>query len=383
MFLSFALLCLSITFFGAPAVSAQALQPIQPQEPAWLTRMYGEGWQKVQEGVLQRTSEEGQKETFTYGEQGLRYQVEKLKEQVNHFQQLYNQHPSLELGQAIDTLQTQIAAENERLRLGQAESPSNEQMSNCDISYGAHAYADYLRGSQAPGVSASADAYFHNNCGYLGNTYAYAYVQGSTGSVFSTKSQEDPKSGGAWLDSAAQWTLGASSNCSSSSYARTWSDSLGISYDTSAQNSLCLPAAVTVSISGPSNVYTDNYTPCGDATWTASASGGTPGYIYYWYIGGVYQASGYQFTKSYCYTNTTETVTVVAYDSGSPQQSASASYGTNVSYFTYNDPCINNPYSCACDVSYCCSYGCGCVQNFEGGNTTSNPSMAMRPPICE
>jgi hypothetical protein len=354
MYLSFALLCLSITFFGARAGSAQALQPIQPQEPAWLTQMYAEGWQKVQEGVLQRNSEEGGKETFTYGEEGLKYQVESLKQQVNHFQQLYNQHPSAELADAIDHLQNQIGMADARLSLGQAETPSSDQMNNCDISYGAHAYADYLRGSQAPGVSASADAYFHNNCGFLGNTYAFAYVQGSTGSVFSTKSQEDPKNGGAWLDSAAQWTLSASSSCSSNSYARTWSDSLGISYETSAQNSLCLPAAVTVSISGPSNVYTDNYTPCADATWTASASGGTPGYIYYWYIGGVYQASGAQFTKSYCYANTAETVTVVAYDSGSPQQNASASYGTSVSYTTYYDPCRDNPYSCDCDYSYCC-----------------------------
>jgi hypothetical protein len=355
MFLSFALLCLSITFFGARAGSAQALQPIQPQEPAWLTQMYAEGWQKVQEGVLQRDSEEGQKETFTYGEEGLKYQVESLKRQVNHFQQLYNQHPSPELGDAIDHLQHQIAAGNERLRLGQAESPSSDQMNNCDISYGAHAYADYLRGSQAPGVSASADAYFHNNCGILGSTYAYAYVQGSLGSVFSTKSQEDPKSGGAWLDSAAQWTLSASSSCSSNSFARAWSDSLGVSYETSAQNSLCLPADFTVSIDGLSEVYTDNYnSPCADVTWTASASGGVPGYTYNWYIGGAYQGSGAQLTKRYCFTNTSVVVSVTAYDSAS--NSASASFGTNVYYTQYN-ACTSDPYSCECDSSYCCGGG--------------------------
>jgi len=351
--LSFVLLGLSLTFFSARAGLAQ-LQPIQPQEPVWLTQMYAEGWQKVQEGVLQRQSEEGQKETFTYGEEGLRYQVESLKKQVNNLQQLYNQHPSPELGEAIDRLQHQIAEGNARLSLGQVETPSSDQMSNCNISYGANAYADYLRGAQAPGVSASASAYFHNDCGFNGNSYAYAYVQASTGTVFTTKTQEDPKSG-AWVDSAAQWTLGGSSNCSSSSYARAWSDSLGISYQTSADNYLCLPADLTVSIDGPANVYTDTYTPCANVTWTATASGGVPGYSYNWYIGGVYQGSGAQLTKQYCYTTDSVTPSVTAYDSAS--HNASASFGTNVYYTEYN-ACVNNPYSCECDSSYCC-YGGG------------------------
>jgi hypothetical protein len=352
MSLFFPALCMVMIFLGAQIGSAQALQPLQPQEPAWLTQMYAEGWQKVQEGVLQRTTG-GQNETFTYGEEGLRYQVEKLKVQVNLLQQFYNQNPSPELGKAIDHLQNQIGIANARLSGGQVESPATEQMDNCDISYGAHAYATFLTGAQAPGVSASADAYFHNNCGFQGNTYAYAYVQAASGTVFSTKTQEDPKYG-AWIDSAAQWTLSGSTNCSSSSYARAWSDSLNISYETSAQNSYCPVPPPSVFISGTSNVYTDNYNPCQNATWTASVSGGTPGYTIYWYIGGVYQGSGSQFTKQYCYTTTSETVTAMAYDSGSPQQSGQGSYTTNVYHSTYTDPCINKPYSCQCDPSYCC-----------------------------
>ena len=354
MYLSLALLCLSITFFGARAGSAQALQPIQPQEPAWLTQMYAEGWQKVQEGVLQRTSEEGGKETFTYGEDGLKYQVESLKKQVNDLQQLYNQHPSPELGDAIDHLQHQIAEGNARLSLGQVESPSSDQMNNCDFSYGGHAYADYLRGAQAPGVSASADAYFHNNCGYVGDTYALAYVEATSGTVHSTKNQEDPRSG-SWVDSAAQWTLAGSSNCNSRSAASVNVSALNISYSTQASNDLCLPANLTVSINGPAEAYTDNYnSPCADITWTASASGGVPGYAYDWYIGGAYQGSGAQLTKRYCFTNTSVVVNVNAYDSAS--NSASASFVTNV-YYTQYSACTSNPYSCECDSSYCCGGG--------------------------
>jgi len=353
MSLLFSVLCLAMTLIGAHAGLAQA----KPQEPAWLTRMYAEGWQKVQEGVLQKHAAGGQIETFTFGEEGLRYTVENLKQQVNFLQQAQNQHPSPELGQAISSLQRQIGAANTRLSTRQVVDPSTEELSGCDIAYGAHAYADYLRNSQAPGVTASADAYFHTNCGFIGNTYAYAYVQASTGSVFSTKTQEDPKYGGSWLDSAAQWTLSGSSSCSSSSYARAWSDSLGISYETSAQNSICPippPPPVSVSISGTPNVYTDNYSPCANVTWTASVSGGTPGYTYYWYIGSSYEGSGYQLTKQYCYTNATVTPTVVVYDSGSPQQSGQASYTTNIYYTQYYDPCTENPYSCECNQYYCC-----------------------------
>ena len=336
----------SLAHFGVAQV-----QEIKP-EPPLVRQMLQEGWQKVAEGVLQRSVGGDQVETFTYGEEGLRYTLESLKEQVNSLQQIYNQHPSAELAQTIDTLQGQIAVGNTRLSSGQVEEPVGEQIENCDISYGAHAYADPLTGSQAPGVTARSDAYFHNNCGFLGNTYAYAYVQGAIGTVFTTKTQEDPKYGGTWLDSAAQLSLSASSNCQSNSYARAWSDALGISYETSAINYACPPPPLTVSISGTANVYTDNYNPCADVTWTATASGGTPGYSYNWYIGGVWQGSGSQLTKQYCYTNATVTVTVQAVDSGSPQQSAQASYTTNI-YYTNYDPCVQNPYSCECDPSYC------------------------------
>jgi hypothetical protein len=352
MSLPCAFLCLAMILISAQVGLAQALQPIQPQEPAWLTQMYAEGWHKVQEGVLQRNSEEGTLETFTYGEEGLRYGIGRLKERVNFLQQLYSQHPSTELGEAIDRVQNQIAVANANLQFGQVEAPSNEQMQNCDIAYGAHAYAGALTSSQ--GVTASSDAYFHNNCGIVGNAYAQVYLQAQTGTVFSTKTQEDAKYGGTWLDSAAQWSLSGTTNCAANSYAHAWSDSPYLSYDTSAQTNGCPPTPVQVYISGTADLYTDNYSPCQNATWTASVSGGTPGYAIYWYIGGVYQASGSQFAKQYCYTNTTETVTAVAYDSSSPQQYGQASYATNVYYSTYYNPCSDNPYSCQCDSNYCC-----------------------------
>ncbi|HEY9421849.1 MAG TPA: hypothetical protein VIW92_10590 [Thermoanaerobaculia bacterium] len=339
-----ALFCLAMMITGAQLGMAQLLEP---QEPQWLTEMYEQGWQKVQEGVLQRSVGGSQVETFTYGEEGLRWTVESLKQQVNSLQQLYNQHPSEDLAQAIGRLQNQIGAANARLESGQVEEPSAEQMENCDISYGAHAYADPLTGSQ--GVTARSNAYFHNNCGFYGNTYAYAYVQGSVNTVHTTKTQEDPRYG-TWIDSAVQLSLNASSSCQSNAFARSWSDSLGISYQTSDDNYVCPPPPPVAYISGPANVYTDNYTPCANVTWTASGSGGTQPYNFHWFINGAHVASGTQFTQQYCYTNATVTVSVQLVDSAS--QVDWESFTTNI-YYTNNDPCTVNPYTCECNINYC------------------------------
>ncbi|MFL6196945.1 MAG: hypothetical protein ACJ75H_22360 [Thermoanaerobaculia bacterium] len=362
MSLSFPALCLAMIFLSAQLGSAQALQPLQPQEPAWLTQMYAEGWHKVQEGVLQRTAEEGTLETFTYGEEGLRWTVESLKKQIYPLQLLYNEHPSQELADNLEILRNQLSVAMARLNSGQVEAPSAEQMENCDFSMGAHVNATWLTGPGAQGVTANADAYFHSiNCGYLGNTYANVTVEGANGTVFTFKSQEDPKSGSSWLDSAVQLSLGVSSQCKSTAYARTWSDSPSFGYEaTQIINYACPPPPpqpFDVTISGPSNVYTDTYTPCANATWTANATGGYPGYTFYWYINGAYEGSGSQLTKQYCYTNATVNVSVTGYDSGGSAPDT-ASMTTYVSY--YEDYCASHPRTCECDSYYCG----GCTTRF-------------------
>ncbi|HEX6902341.1 MAG TPA: hypothetical protein VF789_21665 [Thermoanaerobaculia bacterium] len=349
LFSKCAVFCLAMVITGAQLGMAQLLQP---QDPQWLLDMYEQGWQKVQEGVLQRSVGEGQIETFTYGEEGLSWTAESLKKRIVNLQHTYDQYPSPELADALTDLRNQLGVAITRLSSGQVEEPDAEQMENCDISYGAHANPGFLQGSAAPGVTASASAYFHNNCGYLGNTYADVLVEAATGTVFTHKVQNDPKYDGTWLDSAASLSLGGSTQCKSTAYARAWSYSLGINYEAGPfDNFSCPPPAPTTSISGPSNVYTDNYYPCADVTWTANPSGGTPGYTYNWYIGGVYQGSGSQLTKQYCYTNATVNVSVQIFDSGIPQQSASASFTTYVSYA--ENYCYSNPYTCECNVNYC------------------------------
>jgi hypothetical protein len=362
------LFCLVITITGAQVGMAQLLEL---QEPQWLTEMYQQGWQKVQEGVLQRSAG-GQIETFTYGEEGLQWTVESLKRQVIALQQVYDQKPSPELAESLASLRNQLGVATTQLSNGQVEAPSSAQMENCDFSMGAHVFVDSLKANLSPGVTASADAYFHSSgCGFYGNTYANVTVEGNNGTVFTYKNQEDPKFGGSWLDSAVSLSLGVSTACKSTAYARAWSDSPSFGYEAQRIENYSCPVDTpfTVSISGPGSVYTDTYTPCQYATWTANPSGGTPGYTYYWYINGVYQASGNQLTLQYCYTNATLNVSVQASDSSSPQKSASASFTTYVSY--YEDYCTSNPYTCECDP-----YRCGGCYQYPYANST----QAIRPP---
>jgi hypothetical protein len=343
-----AALFLSMTISGTRAGFAQ-LQPLQPQDPDWLVRMYEDGWQKVQEGVLQRGEGGTQVETFTYGEEGLRWHVAQLEEKVSFLESLYNNQPDPDLADVIDHLRGEILASNARLESGDVgEAFAGEQLDNCDISYGGHAYADPLGGSQAPGVTANASAYFHNNCGYVGDTFAHAYVQATTGTVSSTKTQDDPKYGGAWLDSAAQWSLGGSTGCYSEAYAAVNSSALNISYTTQDTNYIC-PIPPVLTVSGPTDVYTNDYgTPCATVTWTASASDGTTPYsTINWYIGNTYQGSGSSLSKTYC--NSDYTLNVKATVSDSQGLSAEGNFTTHI-YYEISDPCAYG--GCSCGGGY-------------------------------
>jgi hypothetical protein len=357
-----AVLCVSILGIGSSTSQAQSLQPLQPQEPDWLIRMYEDGWQKVQEGVLQRGEGGSQVETFTYGEEGLRWTVARLEEQVSFLQSRYNNSPSEDLAKTIDWMRGEILAENARLNSGQVgEAFNGEQMDDCSIAYGAHAYADPLSGSQAPGVLASADAYWHTNCGFIGNAYSFAYVEGANGTVFSTKSQEDPKYNSTWVDTAAQWSLTpVSSSCSSHAYARAWSDQLNIGYTAEDFNSSC-PYPPSVSVTGPTAVYLDDYTYCATVTWNASVSGGTTPYgTINWYLGATYVGSGNSYSQNYCGTNTTVTAKATVTDALG--LSAEGSLTTSI-YYTPSQSC--SPYDCNCF-------------NGQFTNPQNSPNMAPR-----
>lgn len=356
-------LCLAITtIIGSHAGSARPLGPTGP-EPAWVTQLQKEGWQREREGVLQRQGKEGQIETLTYGEGGRLWRERNLVEQITFLQGRYNTQPSEELARVIDRLRGDLDQTRGATISNEDPMAFSEQLNACDFAFGASAAADPMSGSQAPGVQSQASAYFHNNCGYIGDTYAYAYVEGTMGTTFSTKMMEDPKYNGTWIDSTAGWTLTASSSCYSRAYARVSSSSMGLFYQIEDLNYSC-PYPPVISITGPTFVYTDNYTPCSNVTWTASVSGGTPPYgTVNWYIGTTYQGSGNTLTQNYCYSN--QYITVRAVVSDSTSLSAEASFGTQFQYY-YNDPCGGDP----CCGQYCC---------YQAVVSSSEPNQ-LRPP---
>jgi hypothetical protein len=330
--------CLSLV--SARPGFSQQLQPLQ-NDPPLVSQMLQEGWDKVAEGVLQRTGGGGKVETFTYGEDGLRWNARKLEARLDHFQKEYAAHPSEELAGLIETIKTDLVGVDQSLKegVGQAELPTGEDLDACNISYDALAAADPLTGSQTSGTTATATATFSATCGQTASSYAYAYATATQGTVTTVKIQEDPKSASTSVVSSATASAPGNTGCYSEALARVTSSVVGGTYEVSDTNYTC-PYDPHVSISGPTDVWLDYYQSCQTVTWTAAASGGASGYSYYWYIAGAYQGTGSTLSKTYCQTNQRVDVSVTAYDANS--QSATGAFTTWIYY----------------DNS--CNSGCGC-----------------------
>jgi hypothetical protein len=336
--LSLCVLCVSAIL--SPLPSQAQLQEIQPAEPQWMTEMYGQGWQKVAEGVLQRSEGPGNPvETFIYNEDGLRWRIQWLQGRVSQFESLYGNSPSEDLARFIEGLENEIEQTQDRIDSGQVEPYTGEQTSACTPLYSATADAAPLTGAQAPGVTARATAQFSSGCGDLGMAYSTVYVHAVAGTVETTRTQTDIKPEATSVSTLAQDSASGSTDCVSTATARVESSALNILYTVSDDNFFCQPP-LTVTVSGTPSYYTYASGPqCATATWTASASGGTPGYTIDWYIGTAYQSSGTTLSKTYCNVSTSVTVTAKLRDSAG--QTAQDSYTTRITYqgSTCWDPC--------------------------------------------
>ena len=330
-------LCLAMMITGVRAGSAQQVQPLEPE---WLLQMYADGWTKVQEGVLQRDTELGP-ETFTYGAEGTEWAKQSLERQVSTLLSRYKIYPSEELGELIGQLKARIA--QFEANLASAETFDGDALQDCNLSWGGSAQAEAQSGPQ--GVTASSTAYFHNNCGYVADTFAMAYAHAIAGTVETTKTQNDPKSG-TWVDSGASASANGSVGCESRSQGTVNIWALSVFYATPERVNYNCPPSPPTNVVTTYDYYTDSYSPCANVTWTASASGGTPGYTYDWYIDSTYQGSGSTLTKQYCYQNVAVTATAVARDAAG--QTASASATSYVSYYNNSNPCDYDPYACGC-----------------------------------
>ena len=206
-----ALLCLAIISAGARAGSAQQVQPLEPE---WLSQMDAEGWQKVQEGVLQRVTEGGKIETFSYGAEGMQWVAQRYEQQVAYLQSRYDASPSEDLAEVIDQIEGQILRLEETIDSAPSpESFHGEALEECTPLYDVEVFAGPQTGVQ--GVTASASAYFHNDCGILGDTFTTAYAHAVSATGETTASHSDPKNGGTWLDSYSSASANGSAGCES------------------------------------------------------------------------------------------------------------------------------------------------------------------------
>lgn len=239
------LLCLSmiITSFGIGNA-----QEVQPLESEWLRQMYQEGWRKVQKGVLQRDTGGGQLETLSYGAEGLQRVVKGYEEQASFLEQRYQASPSSDLSKEIGQLRAEIERLKGELQAApSADSFNGEALQTCSISYGGDAYAG--PNSRSQGVTATASAYFHNDCGYQGDTFATAYAHAIAGTVETTAVRSDPKNSGAWIDSYASVSASGSTACESSAQGSATIGALSIYYQTPyRQNFSCPPPVENTSI---------------------------------------------------------------------------------------------------------------------------------------
>jgi hypothetical protein len=222
---------------------------VQPLEPEWLRQMYAEGWQKVEKGVLQRDTGGGELETFSYGAEGLQWVAQRYKEQVASLERRYDADPSEDLAGLIDQIEGQILLlEGTIDSAPTAESFAGESLAACNVSYGDSYGGDSFAGSQigAQGVTATASAYFHNNCGYVGDTFTTAHAEAIAATGQTSITQSDPKNGGAWIDSYSSASANGSSGCWAWAQGSVTVSALSINYQTPYRETYnCSPVAGT------------------------------------------------------------------------------------------------------------------------------------------
>ncbi len=316
-----AAICLGfMTLLGGGRLSAAP--PVKKQSDDAMAKMVAEGWKEVSKGVFERQLGRDKVEQLGFGQEGLEWTIGEMSRRLEHLRQEQEAYPSEKLAKIIDDLTTRIASTKRELwnlelnaSEGMSSVTANVAGGSCSsICYSATANAYGLTSAQ--GVAANAEAKFNSTCGYSGNTYAYAYARATQGTVTTTKTQEDPRTGTNVTSSvSASWN--GSLDCYSEAYASVSSSALGISYSTSTTNYSCPPVPCSVTISGTTFESFYNYS-CRSRTWTASVTNCTPS-SYQWWDNGTPVSTGSTYTRYVCgydaSFNLEVTVNGSAYDS--------------------------------------------------------------------
>ena len=331
--LSFAslVLCLLIGSGTRPSLADSLEGEASP--PDSYAQMLKKGWKPVAEGVLQRDRGDGTVETFAFGSEGFTWAAQHLAGQLERMEKEYAKYPSRKLARAIAKQKVQIAQVEQTHqpaeKSGELESAYGKSDPPCQISYGGSASAFPISGS---GAGAKSDAYFHNTCGLLGDTNAYAFSRADT----STQTTYDPRINGAWQDSAAVANSTGGTDCYSEASAHVVSGSLNIFYSVVAvPNYTCGPPVppMSVTITGSTQATISGYN-CTTLQWSASVSGGAAPYTYSWYYNGFYVGSSSGYSETFCGNNVagTQPISLSVTVSDSLGQSASDTHAATLKY---------------------------------------------------
>jgi hypothetical protein len=229
------LLCL-----GAFSASSSTL-------PDRLDSLQEEGWSEVQPGVMQRTLEDGKVETLGFGEDGLRFQLEEMKEHLGFLRKEYSLYPSRSLRRAIRAQRREVLRVEAALQeadaaggLGSARESLLAEGTDCPVQYDAAGDAHPL----TQGANASARASFENGCGYTGEVYAHAYARATAANnAVSTMTLSDPAPNtsriGTRVSAAASAGVNGVKDCYSYAYSSVISYDAGISYSRTGENFQC------------------------------------------------------------------------------------------------------------------------------------------------
>ena len=211
-----AALCLSTLIL--PRASAQMPMAAEPQ----LNRMSGEGWETVQEGVLQRDLGEGRVETYSFGEQGRRWTAKRLAERIASLEREHRSHPSEQLAAILASLKGDLRRTSQSVKKDGSLSVATAALTaGCEptATVGANAAP---QSTNVPGATASAHVSFQSPPDCLGNTYAYAYSRATFGSTTINDTKEDAQYDGTVLSGSVSTSATGLADCFSESYARAW-----------------------------------------------------------------------------------------------------------------------------------------------------------------
>ena len=187
-----------------------------------LESMFEEGWQSVQEGVLQRDLGEGRAESYSYGEEGLRWTAKRLAQRIASLEHEYRTYPSDRLAAILKSLKGDLRRTARSLKKNSGMSLSTAALTaGCEptVTLGATAAPQSTR---VPGSTASAHVSFQSPANCYGNTYTYAYSRATLGTTMNDDSQEDSQLNGTVLGASLSVSATGTADCFSESYARAW-----------------------------------------------------------------------------------------------------------------------------------------------------------------